>query len=190
MNKLIFPALVALCLSAVAALAGPERYLLDAEKSKVGFAVPFGPDRIRGTFPVREADIVLDFERASNSTVSVVLDVGQAQANFPFATQAMRGPKVLAADTHPDITFVSRSVAAQDGGAIVSGDITIRGVTRPIDLRADVFRPKGTELGDRAVLSVVLSGNVARSDFGATGWADLVGDTVTLDIRVQVNQAK
>lgn len=189
--KLVLATLAAFFCAVGALIAAPSVYALDTEQSRVGFSVPFGPDQINGTMPVISADIAIDFDRAANSQVSVSLDVGNARANFPFATQALKGPKVLAAREYPAITFVSRSVQPTDNArarAVISGDITIRGVTRQIDLDAEVFRQPGTEVGDRSRLSIALKGAVPRSSFGATGWSDLVGDTVTLDILVRINK--
>lgn len=189
--KTVLVSLYILLVGAGPLWAAPLRYSLDMEQSHVGFSVPFGPDQINGTMPVIAADIVIDFERATNSDVSVSLDVGNARASFPFATQALKGPKVLAARDFPTISFVSRSVRPTDSArakAVISGDITIRGVTRPINLDAEVFRQPGVGADDLSRLSIELKGSVSRSAFGATGWADLVGDTVTLDILVRINK--
>ncbi|MDJ1015342.1 MAG: YceI family protein [Paracoccaceae bacterium] len=190
----MFRAILALVLILAApAVAAPLVYTLDAEDSRVGFKVPFGPDQITGAMPVRSAEITLDFERAARSKVSVSLDVARARANFPFATQAMTGPKVLDAANHPTITFVATEIIAIQGvgaKARMAGDITIRGVTRPVVLDAEVFRPQGSAEGERGRLSVYMTGAVARSDFGATGWSDLVGDEVTLDILVRIDLAE
>lgn len=170
--------------------AEPVRYLLDTEASRVGFEVPFGPDLITGSIPVREAEVVLDLERISNSLVAVALDTTAASASFPFASQALRGPKVLAAGAFPVLRFRSTDIRAEGSGARIAGDLTIRGETRPIVLDAQLFRPRGQAEGDRSRLSIRLRGSVLRSDFGADGWSDLVGDEVALDIAVWVDRAE
>lgn len=169
--------------------AEPTAYVLDTGASRVGFEVRFGPDRITGTIPVRDAEVLLDFDRVSNSVVSVSLDAAGAVANFPFATQALRGPKVLGARDFPTLRFRSTGVRADGAGARIDGDITIRDVTRPIVLDAQLFRPGGQEAGDRSRLSIRLRGSVSRRAFGADGWSNLVGDEVALDISVWVDRA-
>lgn len=170
-------------------MAAPVAYLLDRGNSQVGFEVMFGDDPITGTMPISAAEVSIDFERASNSSVSAVLDTARSRASFPFATQAMRGPKVLAADRFPTMTFQSRAMHFDGTVARVEGDLTIRGVTRPVELRAELYRQKGTEEGDRSKMSVLLTGAVNRSDFGATGWNDMVGDQIRLKILVRMNRA-
>ena len=182
--------LVFMVTSSAGVSAAPLTYVLDQADSTVGYSVPFGPDRISGVFPVIRSDVVIDFQRASASRVSVELDVTDSQASFPFATQALRGPKVLDAAHYPRISFVSRNIrqiGSQGLKAEIGGDITIRDVTRPILLEAEVFRPRDTPEGFRDRLSVHLHGAVSRSAFGATGWSDMVGDEVTLDMVLRID---
>ena len=166
--------------------AAPANYTLQPEASTVGFETDFGPDKITGRMPVTAASLTLDFQHIAGSTVAVTLDVGHAEASFPFAAQAMRGPKVLDAQEFPTISFQSTAVAADGDGAAVKGNITIRGVTRPATLHAVIFRQQGSADGDLSHLTIHLTGAVARSDFGATGWADMVGDEVRLDILARI----
>lgn len=178
-----------LCLAlllATPALAAPAKYALDEQASTVAFETDFGPDRITGKMPVTRADLTLDFDKVANSNVAVTLDVSNAQASFPFAAQAMKGPKVLDARSYPEITFASTSVRKAGEGATVEGNVTIRGVTRPMTLAAQIYRAQGSEAGDLSHLTVRLTGAVNRSDFGATGWNDMVGDQVRLDILARI----
>lgn len=171
------------------ALAAPVLYLLDGEASRVGFAVDFGPDEITGRFPVSEARLELDLQNVARSTVAVTLDADGAVASFPFAAQALKGPTVLDTRTHPTIAFVSSSLARTDTGARVLGDLTIRGVTRPVELQARLFRRVGADPQDFSRLFIQLTGAVNRSAFGATGWSDAVGDEVRIDILAEIARA-
>jgi len=172
---------------AVPALAAPIAYRLDPEASTVAFETDFGPDLITGSIPLAMADLRLDFDNAANSTISVTLDVTGATASFPFAAQALRGPKVLDAATHPQMTFESTLVTGAGETAEVTGNLTIRGVTRPATLLAQVFRPQGSDENDRSRLTVRLTGSVKRSDFGAAGWSDMVGDEVRIVITARID---
>ena len=118
--------------------------------------------------------------------LDVTLDASGAQASFPFAAQAMKGPKVLDTGDHPQIIFESTSVQVAGKGARVLGLVTIRGVSKPMVLDAQIYRQKGTAEGDLSHLSIRLTGAVQRSQFGATGWADMVGDEVRLNILARI----
>lgn len=184
--RLLIPAI--LLLGATTATAAPTRYALERDASQVGFVVDFGPDKITGSLPVASADIVLDFDNPPDSHVTVVLDTRGASASFPFASQALRGPKVLATDRFPTLTFSTRDMRADGRKARVRGDVTIRGITRPVMLDGQIFRQEGSASGDLSRLAVHLSGTLRRSDFGADGWADMVGNNVALDIRVRIRR--
>jgi polyisoprenoid-binding protein YceI len=187
-NTRLARALATLCLIALplTAQARPVAYILQTAASSVAFETDFGRERITGTFPLARADLTLDFENVANCTIDVTLDVTHAKASFPFAAQALRGPTVLDAGAHPEMHFVSTRIKAHGDGADVSGNITIRGVTRPVTLRAVIYQQKGSAAGDRSHLSVRLTGRVRRSEFGATGWADLVGDEVRIRIDARI----
>ena len=166
--------------------AAPVAYHLDRASSTVSFEAEFGPDLITGTIPLDTADPTLDIDKVSNCNVAVQLDVSEAKASFPFGAQALKGPKVLDAAAHPKMIFKSTSVRASGDGATVAGNLTIRGVTRPVALVAQIYRQKGTLVGDRSHLTVRLTGKVNRSDFGATGWSDMVDDEVRIIITARI----
>lgn len=168
--------------------AAPMQYALQTATSDVGFEVSMGQTPLRGTMPVASADIRLDFDNAAASQVSVTLSPGKARMGLPFAAEAMKGPDVLATKAYPEIIFESTQIRAEGDGAIVEGKITIRGVTRPITLAARLSRPQGTPEGYRDDLTIRLTGAVSRAAFGATGYPDMVGDEVRLDIRAHVRR--
>ncbi len=184
------PLLFAIALAASPVLASPMAYALQPEASTVGFETDFGPDKITGRMPVTQADLSLDFQHVAASTIAVTLDVAGAEASFPFAAQAMKGPKVLDSGDFPTITFQSTSVKTDGDGAAVQGNITIRGVTKPALLHAVIYRQAGTVAGDLSLLTIRLTGSVKRSAFGATGWADAVGDEVRLDITARIQRVE
>ena len=171
-------------------LAGPTGYSLQPNGTTVGFSTDFGKDEITGHFPITSANLKLDFENPGQSTIDVTLNVADANASFPFAAQALKGPKVLNASEFPEITFTSTKIRAEGEGARVEGDITIRGVTKSVVLFAQFWQQKGQAAGDLHLLKIRLTGALMRSDFGATGWSDMVGDEVRLDILALIEQEK
>lgn len=169
------------------AQAAPTRYTLNQGDSNVGFSFTMGGGAQKGTMPIKSASITIDPENLTASHVEVIVDVAGAHTGLIFATQALIGPDVLNAAQYPTIRFVSRKVKlAADGrlsgGAHIIGDLTLRGVTRPVTLQANLYRQRGSVAGDLSRLTVQLTGQVSRSAFGAVGYPDLVADTVGLDI--------
>lgn len=177
-----------LALSASPACASPFDYALEPNASTVGFQTDFGTDHITGQMPITRANLTLDFKNVAASHVAVTLDVAHADASFPFAAQAMKGPKVLDSQDFPSITFESTKVTPKGDGAEVQGRVTIRGVTHPMVMLAEIWRQKGSAKGDLSRLTIHLTGAINRSEFGATGWSDMVGDQVRLDIMARVSR--
>ncbi|MEJ2001299.1 MAG: YceI family protein [Maritimibacter sp.] len=179
-----------LLLAAMPAQAGPRAYNWQSEGSTVGFVLDFGEDEVSGNMPVAQADLQLDFATPSRSAVHVTVDASQAQSSIPFVVEALKGPGVLDTANTPMLSFESRKTTETGRGqARIDGDITVRGVTRPISLNAQLYRPEGSERGDLSNLTIVLTGALSRADFGATGWSDMVGDEVRLTIRAHIQEA-
>ena len=170
------------------AWAMPIGYNLVKEGSHVGFAYQFGEIEIMGRFVEYNADISIDFERPANSHVSVVLKTGTARAGFIFATQALRSKKVLYVTKYPDIEFVSNSVSADGKNIAIKGMITVRGITKPLALNAQLLRALGTKPSERENLRMRITGKINRHDFGASGFSNDVGEMLDIKIDAQIKR--
>ncbi len=188
MPRLII-SIIALFLTLAHVQAKPVKYLLEADKSSVNFTYQFNGTPTKGTMPVASADLLIDLDRFSAIKITVALNVKKARAGFIFATDALRSAKVLDVRNHPQIRFVSTRVRSVDGGARVDGMVTMRGVTRPMTLLAQFFRQQNSGVGDRSRLSIILTGAIRRSEFGASGYPDLVGDRIDLRIVARIKPA-
>ncbi|RMA43030.1 YceI family protein [Rhodophyticola porphyridii] len=181
-------AAIALVLMPLAALADPVRYLLEPDRSTVGFTYSFGDGSDDGTMPVLGADLLVDLDTPSRSQVDVTVNVRGARTGFFLATEALRSAQVLDAATYPTIRFRSTRVTPEGTGARIDGELTIRGITLPATLMAQFYRQQGTVAGDRNRLSIYLTGSVSRSAFGASGFAAEVGDRVDLRILARIRR--
>ena len=157
-------------------------------QSDVGFSYQFGSTPVSGAFPKYTADIAIDFERPSNSHVNVTLNTATAKAGFIFATQALRSKKVLDVQTYPNIEFISKSIRPEGDTIIIDGLVTVRGVTKPLTLTAQLSRAAGTLPTERENLRMHITGTLNRHDFGASGFPDDVGDMLGIIINVQIKR--
>ncbi len=175
---------------AMAATADPRSYRLDPGGSEVRFGYSVGGVPGEGVMPVKSARMTIDFARLERSSAEVVLDVSRIRASSKMATDALTGESMLDAAGHPEIRFVSSRVEGSvRDGAVISGRVTIRGVTRPLMLQGQLYRPPGSAQGDLSRLTVLLTGSIERHDFGADGYAGLVSDRVDLRIRAALSAA-
>jgi polyisoprenoid-binding protein YceI len=182
-------ALALLLATALPAAADPVPYRLQPELSTVGFAYVMAGQKMNGQMPVESAEILLDLDNPENSRVAAVMRADKADAGPDYATIAMQSAEVLDAAGHPTIAFRTTGVTETAAGAVVDGEITIRGVTRPIRLQAQFFRQQGSAEGDQSKMSIVLKGALSRQDFGAAGYGGLVGDRIDLTILARVERA-
>ena len=133
--------------------------------------------------PVARASLLIDLDDLSRSRVDVSVDASRARTGFVIATEALKSDDILDTAAHPQVRFVaSRITRTGPFAARLDGTFTIRGVSRPGQLQAEIFRQPGTDADDRDRLALRLTGEVRRSEFGATGFSSMVGDVVTLDI--------
>ena len=177
-----------LCLTPSFGLAAPEIYRLDAARSQVGFSYDLNNGEKTGKMPVKSAEIRIDLDDISKSQVSVTLNARGVRAGFILATQAMKSPEVLNTAQFPTIRFQSTRISGTLNEAKVSGDLTVRGITRPVTLVARLYRQRGTAGEDRDRLAILLTGEVSRSAFGASGFASYVGDKIGLRIIARIEK--
>ncbi|WP_101069250.1 YceI family protein [Roseovarius salinarum] len=188
MLRLCLLALV-LHLAAAAAGAAPVRYALDPARSHVGFTYATGDSTHDGEMPVDSAELRLDLDNLPASRIRVVLDARRARTGFFVATRILKGPRMLDVANHPEVRFRSTRITGRPGAAQVRGRLTVRGVTRPVTLRARIYRQRGTAPGQRDHLLLQLEGTISRAAFGATAFPRLVDDRVGLNVRAVIDRA-
>jgi len=170
-----------------AAAARALGYRIDPARSRVGFGFLLVGTAQRGDMPVAEAQIEIDMIDLARSRVDVSIDTMRARTDLILAAGALRGRSMLDAGTYPRLRFASTAVRPSPSGRLsdgarIEGRLTIRDVTRDITLDANLTRAAGTAPDDLRELTIRLSGHVSRAAFGVTGYPDVVGDIVTLDI--------
>ena len=167
-------------------IAAPTQYIFDYDASDIGFTYDFSGDTIQGAFPAFTGALVVDFQNIRNSKVEVSIDASKGKGGFVFATSALRGPKVLATREFPTISFKSTAAQVSDGKASVDGNITVRGVTKPMKLRVRFFQLQGNAPDARDELQMVITGRLNRHDFGASGYPDMVGKYLDIKINAKI----
>ncbi|MTH99674.1 YceI family protein [Roseibium sp. RKSG952] len=182
---------IALLPVAQVAQAALSPYALVPSGTTVSFSFNLSGVAQTGTMPIQSANIRIDTNRLQNSRVDVVMNVAKARTKLPFAQMPMLSPSVLDAARFPTIRFVSTKIQLGPGGRIsngasITGNVTVRGVTRPITLQANLYRQSGSDVKDLDRLFIHLKGALNRHDFGASGYPDLVQDTVGLNIRAEI----
>lgn len=177
-----------ICLLGSAVQAEPVAYILDPTGSRVTFTYTFMNGPASGTMAVSRADLMLDLQDLAQSTADVVLDITSTKTGNPVATKALAGPKILDAARYPQIRFTSKTVTGMINSASITGDVTLHGVTRPMVLHAQIYRSENSPAGDLSHLTVLMTGHINRSEFGADGYSDVVADRVDLKIIARLHR--
>lgn len=177
-----------------ATFASPTPYKLGRNGARITYTFTLNGNPVKGTVPVNRADLVIDPDNLAASTADVTADVRRARTGLIFATEALKSKGVLDASGFPQARFRSTKVILGPGGRIsngaaLEGQLTLRGVTRPVRFAANLYRAPGSAADDLSTLTVALKGRVNRRDFGATGYADLVEDSVGIDIDAEISTA-
>ncbi|MEM9636399.1 MAG: YceI family protein [Pseudomonadota bacterium] len=179
---------------ATAGLAAAQRYELVQARSRVAFIFTVNGAPQTGTVPVQTADIRVDAANLTRSSADVTADIRSARAGVVFVTQALLSPSVLNAAAHPIVRYTSTRITLGRAGRIsdgarIDGRLTLRGVTSPLQLDANLTRPAGTAPDDLSVLNIRLTGVLSRAAFGAVGYPNLVADPVNLDISAEIRRS-
>jgi polyisoprenoid-binding protein YceI len=137
---------------------------------------------ISGTIDVAEDPL--------DSRVEVVLDAATVTTGTADRDAHLTSPDFLDVETHPEIRFVSTSVAEKGSRWMLDGELTIRDVTRPVALSFEFIGITRDPWGNaKAAFSATTE--IQREDWGLTwnvaleGGNFLVSKTVTLEIEVQ-----
>lgn len=146
---------------------------------------------VRGRLTNTSGTIMIDDDDLTRSTATVELDAASFDTGVADRDTHIRSADFLDVANHPKITFKSTRIeAAGDQNYRVTGDLTIRGVTRPIVLAA-VFNGRVKSPWNTEVASFSAETTISRKDFGST-WnvaleagGLLVSDAVKISIETE-----
>ena len=168
---------------------------LDASHSEVGFSVRhLGISKTRGRFGTFSGTLQIDADVPENSSVEVEIDATSIDTKDAGRDEHLRGADFFDAEQFPTLTFRSTSVRGEGTDWTVEGELTIRGVTRPVVLDTELVGLEKDPWGNDRV-GFAATTEVNREDFGLTWNAALetggvlVGKTVKIHLDVEAVKA-
>lgn len=136
---------------------------LDAAHSQVGFAVDYMIGTFRGTFSPAEAVLTVAADGSARLEGAVrAADVKVQDENLAAHLQS---PEFFDAERAPEITFTSSDIRRRDDDLVVVGELTIKGETRPVELRGTITAPITDPYG-RERIGIALTGAIDRTEYG------------------------
>jgi polyisoprenoid-binding protein YceI len=162
------------------------RWVFDPYHTQVEFAAKhLGMMTVRGNFLELTATGYIDPDQPEASSVEITIQTASIRTHHPQRDNDLRSSNFLEADKYPTITFKSTKIeAAGQDRYTMTGDLTIKGTTRPVTLSVVKYGEfNDPNMGHRIGYSA--EGKINRKDFGMTFNALLDGKWVVSD-EVQV----
>jgi polyisoprenoid-binding protein YceI len=188
-------AIVAAALTIPAAAADPN-WKIDSAHSSAQFSVRHMEiSTVRGQFSKVSGTVVFDDSDVSKSSVDVTIDATTVDTREPNRDKDVRGADFLAVDKYPTMSFKSTKVEkVADGKLKVTGDLTIRGVTKSVVLDVDgPSSPIKDPWGNRRMAASAKT-SINRQDFGVK-WSQsldsgglVVSNEVAITLEVEMIQ--
>ncbi len=182
-------------LLASAGVALPDVWEVDTAHSSAQFAVRhMMVATVRGTFGDVRGTVIYDPKEPAKSSVQATVAVASIDTREPKRDAHLKSADFFDAENHPTMTFRSTKVEPAGSGMLkVTGDLTIRGVTKPVVF--EVEGPMPAVNTGRAIKSGATgTAKIKRSDFGLT-WnrvletgGVVVGDEVTITVDLELDK--
>lgn len=180
--------LAALVLPSTPLMADAAEYSFDDSHTEIWFTINhLGYSTTLGRFNGFTGTLEYDEEAPEHSRVSVSIPVSTLDLNHPAKEAHVHKEEFLFVDAHPDITFTSTEVS-QGGTAdrlSVIGDLTIRGVTRPVTLDVVINKVGKHPFKSDYVAGFSATTSIKRSDFGVNALLPAVSDEVEIQISTE-----
>ena len=170
--------------------AAVETYKIDPVHSSVGFAIRHFFTNVPGAFTKFSGTITVDRDHLENSSVTAVIDVGSVDTRTEKRDNHLRSPDFFDAVKFPSMTFKSTAwKQTADGAFDVTGDLTIKDVTKPVVLKVKLLG-FGPGMQGAMLSGWEASTTLNRNDFGISTYPKMLGDDVAVTLTVEAYQQK
>jgi len=142
-------------------------WAIDTAHTKVGFAVKhMGVSTVRGEF--HDYDGVLEVDENGQLHARGKVKVASVNTNQAQRDEHLRSADFFDADNHPQLRFASTAITPIDAETFeIEGELTMRGETRPITLKAEVAGTETDPWGNERV-GLEITGQLSRGEYGMT----------------------
>jgi len=171
---------------ATSALAAPLTYGVDGTHTFPRFSYShFGYSTQLSSFSKTTGNVVFDAE-AKKGSVDIVIDTKSVSTGFVDFNEHIQGEDFLDTAKFPQATFKSTKVVFEgDKPKSVEGNLTIKGVTKPVTLTVTSFQAMPHPMLKKPAIGANAFTVIKRSEFNAGKYAPYVGDEVRIDIAIE-----
>ena len=178
-----------LALAAPLALAQTSIWTSDPAHSEVDFSIRhLGITNVHGHFGNVAATIVLNDADVSKSTVTATIDVTAVDTGVSMRDNDLKSAGFFDVAHFPAATFTSTSIVKNGGNLTVTGNLTLRGITKPVVLNVEGPSAAVTGMDHKSHVGFSAITTISRSAFGvgASYSPPILGDDVKLTIELDV----
>jgi polyisoprenoid-binding protein YceI len=162
-----------------------EPLQIGAARGTIDFSI--GDSRIfrtTGSFKDWQGTVIVDDVDVPRSTVAVKVNTNSIDMLDPQQTAMLKDADFFDVAKFPALTYVSKTVTRTGENSLkVDGEITLRGITRPMTLDVTVTDRRPEARAGARYARFRATGSLKRSEFGMVKYIDVVGDMVDISIR-------
>ena len=172
--------------TASAALAAPETYVVDGSHTYPRFSYShLGFSTQLSRFNTTTGKVVFD-KAAKTGSVDIEIDAKSVDTGSTLFNQHIQGEDFLDTAKYPKAMFKSTNVVFEgDKPAKIEGNLTIKGVTKPVTLTVTSFQAMPHPMQKKDAIGANAYTTIKRSEFNAGKYAPNVGDEVRIDIAIE-----
>lgn len=171
-------------------------YNVDMNHSSIEFAVKhMMVSKVKGFFESYDARIeATDLEDLTTAAVNFKINVSSINTRNTDRDNHLRSADFFDIDNHPTITFTSTKIEGSDDDYTVTGDMTIKGITKPVTFDVE-YNGKGKTPDGTEVYGFEAEAKLNREEFGLTWNAALetggvlVGKDIKIRVELEINPA-
>ena len=169
-----------------AAFAAPETYVADSSHTFSRFSYShFGYSTQQSRFNKNSGKVVFD-KVAKTGSVDIVIDTKSVDTGNDTFNEHIQGEDFLDTAKYPTATFKSTRVIFEgDKPAKIEGNLTLKGVTKPVTLTVTSFQAMPHPMVKKDAIGANAYTVVKRSEFNAGKYAPYVGDEVRIDLAIE-----
>lgn len=176
-----------LLLAALAIPAFAADYTIDDDHSFALFRVQhMGAGFTHGRFDAVSGELSFDAANPAASKIAVVIKADTISTGIPKMEAHLKSPEIMDVVQFPTLEFTSTSwTKAADGTYDIAGNLTIRGVTKPVTVKA-VHTGNGTNpWSKKDLIGFETTFDIKRADYGVTYGPNAIGDTVRITFALE-----
>lgn len=171
----------------------PGKWIIDPVHSQVAFAARHLMSKVRGTFDAFSGEIVTEAD-PTQSRVTAAIELSSVNTGLADRDNHLKSGDFFDVEKSPKMTFTSTSLRQDGDDWALTGDLTIKDVTRPVELEVEYLGVDPTGVQGEARIGFSAKTTISRKEFGVSfglltdGTKIIIGDKVevTLDIEAYI----